>query len=104
MTDIHNLRNERPVFDKIPHDERVRRWRLILGQQVDAPQNLNDFDQQIDRCLSALYDTDVTNLKIGNLKRNKGKGGSGSSSPNVSRWLGDIREYFPSSVAYLCRL
>jgi|SRR5262245_7949933 len=39
----------------------------------------------MDRALAALYDSDR-------------KGGLGSSAPNVARWLGDIREYFPSSV------
>lgn len=39
----------------------------------------------IDKTLEALYNTDR-------------KGGLGPSSPNVARWLGDIREYFPSSV------
>ena len=38
----------------------------------------------MDRVLEALYDSDRS-------------GGLGSSSPNVSRWLGDIRTYFPSS-------
>ena len=35
--------------------------------------------------LEALYD-------------NERSGGLGSSSPNVARWLGDIRTYFPTSV------
>jgi Mg-chelatase subunit ChlD len=39
----------------------------------------------MDRVLEALYDSDR-------------KAGLGSSAPNVARWLGDIREYFPSSV------
>lgn len=39
----------------------------------------------IDKTLEALYDSDR-------------KGGLGPSSPNVARWLGDIREYFPASV------
>lgn len=39
----------------------------------------------IDKTLEALY----------NAER---KGGLGGSSPNVARWLGDIREYFPSTV------
>jgi hypothetical protein len=39
----------------------------------------------MDQVLEALYDAER-------------KGGLGSSSPNVARWLGDIRAYFPSSV------
>jgi hypothetical protein len=39
----------------------------------------------MDQTLEALYDSER-------------KAGLGSSSPNVARWLGDIREFFPSSV------
>jgi Mg-chelatase subunit ChlD len=46
---------------------------------------LQDKDLGIDQVLEALYDSER-------------KGGLGNSSPNVARWLGDIREYFPSSV------
>lgn len=68
-------------------DEAARRWRLILGgESADGIGcSLNLADGRMDKALQALYDSDR-------------KGGLGSSSPNVSRWLGDIREYFPSSV------
>lgn len=39
----------------------------------------------MDGVLEALYDSDR-------------KGGLGASSPNVNRWLGDIRKYFPTSI------
>jgi Mg-chelatase subunit ChlD len=67
--------------------ERLRRWRLILGagdsDGIQTPLAPPDLD--MDRVLRALYDSDRT-------------GGLGSSAPNVVRWLGDIRTYFPSSV------
>ncbi|HEY7184855.1 MAG TPA: VWA domain-containing protein [Blastocatellia bacterium] len=68
-------------------DERLRRWRLILGgdENDGAEWGLSGGDLAMDRALAALYDSDR-------------KGGLGSSAPNVARWLGDIREYFPSSV------
>ncbi|MBN6101464.1 VWA domain-containing protein [Xanthomonas sp. CFBP 8703] len=71
---------------------REQRWRLILGQEADRscgalPQSL----QGIDQALAALYEPDGP----GGLGR---RGGRGASSPNVARWLGDIRRYFPSSV------
>jgi len=67
-------------------DERLRRWRLALGAPAGAPLGkLGADDLRIDLALEALYDSERT-------------GGLGSSSPNVARWLGDIREYFPSSV------
>lgn len=75
-------------------DERSRRWRLILGSDAEAPAGgaggsglggLDGADLAMDRALGALYESDR-------------KGGLGSSCPNVARWLGDIRQYFPSSV------
>ena len=67
--------------------ERQRRWRLILGSgAADGIQcALAGADAEMDRALRALYDSER-------------KGGLGASSPNVARWLGDIRTYFPSSV------
>ncbi|GAB4110680.1 MAG: VWA domain-containing protein [Roseiflexaceae bacterium] len=67
--------------------QRLRRWRLILGgDQADGiGMSLDGQDATIDRSLQALYDADR-------------KGGLGSSSPNIARWLGDIRSYFPASV------
>ncbi|RYG31506.1 VWA domain-containing protein [bacterium] len=68
-------------------DERLRRWRLVLGGNeadgTDTP--LSASDLQRDAVLEALYDSEK-------------KGGLGASSPNIARWLGDIRTYFPSSV------
>lgn len=71
-------------------DERSRRWRLILGGAAqDQPGGgilgLDAVDLAMDRALGALYESDR-------------QGGLGSSCPNVARWLGDIRQYFPSSV------
>lgn len=67
--------------------ERARRWRLVLGgDEADGICiALNQRDTAMDTCLSALYDSER-------------RGGLGGSAPNVARWLGDIREYFPSSV------
>ncbi|EFO80787.1 VWA containing CoxE family protein [Oscillochloris trichoides DG-6] len=68
-------------------NERLRRWRMILGggPADGTGMSLSKPDQQVDAALQALYDSDRT-------------GGLGSSSPNVARWLGDIRGYFPASV------
>lgn len=70
-------------------DDRLRRWRLILGgEQADGiGLDLGSTDLAMDKALAALYEAD------GN-----GKGSLAASAPNVSRWLGDIRNYFPSSV------
>jgi Mg-chelatase subunit ChlD len=68
-------------------EEQIRKWRLILGgEQNDGTGfKLGKTDLQMDGALSALYDSDR-------------KGGLGPSSPNVSRWLGDIRTFFPNTV------
>ena len=70
-----------------PAEERLRRWRLVLGaNEADGTDcELTASDVAIDNALGALYDSDR-------------KGGLGSSSPYVPRWLSDIREYFPKSV------
>jgi Mg-chelatase subunit ChlD len=68
-------------------DERLRRWRLVLGGGAadGTSMGLHGDDLKIDNALQALYDSDRA-------------GGLGSSQPNIARWLGDIRTYFPSSV------
>lgn len=68
-------------------DTHIRKWRLILGgDQADGTgTGLSQVDLQVDKTLEALYDSDRT-------------GGLGPSSPNVSRWLGDIRTFFPNTV------
>jgi hypothetical protein len=69
-------------------DERIRRWRLAMGGEDDGA--LSENDLRIDRALSALY--------RGAEQGGRKKGGLGASAPRVARWLGDIREFFPSSV------
>jgi Mg-chelatase subunit ChlD len=68
-------------------EEAIRRWRLILGgdQNDGTGFSLTGVDLQMDKTLSALYDSERS-------------AGLGPSSPNVNRWLGDIRTFFPSSV------
>lgn len=70
-----------------PDTERLRRWRLVLGQPAEEATGtpLDAADLAMDRVLEALYDSER-------------RGGLGPSQPNVARWLGDIRSYFPSSV------
>ncbi|WP_420631639.1 VWA domain-containing protein [Candidatus Leptofilum sp.] len=85
-------------------EEHGRRWRLILGQtqeeqvqetqpgegdgQGDEQQSQNDLSEQdraMDDALEALYG-DSTD------------GDLSDSNPDIARWLGDIRSYFPASV------
>jgi Mg-chelatase subunit ChlD len=71
----------------LSQEERLRRWRLLLGgKQSDGTGfGLSGQDLQMDSTLEALYDSDR-------------KAGLGGSSPKVARWLGDIRTFFPTSV------
>lgn len=68
-------------------DQTLRKWRLILGNHQDdgTGYQLQDFDRKVDAALTALYESER-------------KGGLGASAPNVNRWLGDIREFFPGTV------
>ncbi|MCC2668829.1 MAG: hypothetical protein K0Q72_1300 [Armatimonadetes bacterium] len=77
--------------------ERLRRWRLLLGgNEADGTgASLSGVDAAIDQCLAALYDADQPGQGGRSKQR---RGGLGGSAPNVARWLGDIRTYFPSTV------
>ena len=68
-------------------EEYLKRWRLILGgNEADGTGiTLTPEEQRIDQSLEAVYDSNR-------------RGGLGSSAPKVSRWLGDIREFFPQTV------
>ncbi|MDX6739410.1 VWA domain-containing protein [Actinocorallia sp. A-T 12471] len=70
-------------------EERLRRWRLVLGPEAADGVGVTPEgrDRRIDESLEALYG--------GGEGR---RGGLGASAPNVARWLGDIREYFPAPV------
>lgn len=78
-------------------DERLRRWRLVLGSGPEETADgtgvaLGPEDRRVDAALAALYDGGGGE---GNGPRT---GGLAGSSPQVARWLGDIRQYFPTSV------
>ncbi|MBN1890508.1 MAG: VWA domain-containing protein [Thermoflexales bacterium] len=80
-------------------DERLRRWRLILGgHEADGTGfSLGGADVGLDQALGALYDAEGGDRGEGGEGSGR-SGGLGRSAPNVARWLGDIRSYFPSSV------
>jgi len=72
--------------------ERERRWRLAVGGE-DA--GLDKRDLRLSRALTALYgDGSDVSGPGGSGQR----GGLGGSSPKVAKWLGDIREFFPTPV------
>jgi Mg-chelatase subunit ChlD len=76
-------------------EERLRRWRLVLGREADDSCGLlSGAALDMDQALTALYDP----TGPGGLQSSDRRGGRGASSPSVARWLGDIRKYFPSQV------
>jgi len=106
---------ENGADDRVGHgaraseQERRRRWRLLLGSSADSALGLGTLsgeDAAIDGALGALYDDGGGS---GPLAAGGGAGGAGGrtaaragglgrSAPRVARWLGDIRQYFPSTV------
>jgi Mg-chelatase subunit ChlD len=69
--------------------ERLRRWRLALGEAADDAMALSERDRRVDAALAAVYEPPAGGKTRGSLK---------GSAPRVARWLGDIREFFPASV------
>ena len=68
-------------------ENRLQRWRLILGADAvpDEPEVLDKNQLEMDVLLAAIYDSGDTGVLRG-------------SSPQINRWLGDIRKYFPTPV------
>lgn len=92
MKQIANLATEpQQESEELQPTTRLQRWRMVLGSPADAScGGVTGRLQEMDQALAALYEEDS--------KLASRKGGRGNSSPSVSRWLGDIRKYFPSQV------
>src|SRR5258706_15504365 len=88
----------------IDETERLKRWRLVLGQDAQQAMGLQlgGQDAGMDAVLEALYGSGDSAGAGGG----RGRGGAGQrrsaglgvSSPHVARWLGDIRRHFPPSA------
>ena len=76
------------MTNDVNQTEMARRWRLVLGAEGADDTTLSTEDAAMDRALDALY---------GDEAGTRGAG-LGASAPKISRWLGDIRQYFPSTV------
>ena len=71
------------------------RWRLILGEEANKLPACSLTAQQslLDQTLDFIYQPNNNNAGKG------GKGaGKGSSSPNLAKWLVDVRNFFPEDV------
>ena len=88
------------------HLVQLKRWRLILGQSANdtltdmahGKQLLNEEQSLMDQALEAIYeDTFATDLgnQVGGSQRSAGLG---ASSPKLTKWLGDVRRFFPSDI------
>ncbi|GGF84451.1 VWA domain-containing protein [Paenibacillus albidus] len=87
----------------------VTRWRLILGQEAEAQLagycddgrvGLTDEERIMDAALAAIYDNTSADSG-GNRASGSGKGkgaGSGQGAVHLSKWLGDVRTFFPEDV------
>ncbi|MDY6940074.1 MAG: VWA domain-containing protein [Cyanobacteriota bacterium] len=99
-------------MDREGNLKHLRRWRLILGPdqteastegagiesadaqgadaqgagRPDASVSLTETEQAIDAAMEAVYESERS-------------GDLGRSSPRVARWLGEVRTYFPTSIA-----
>jgi hypothetical protein len=79
----------------------LTRWRLILGkdsqeclsQMCAGGVSLSGEQQEMDEALAAIYDE--TEQEAQSRQRSAGLGGS---APRLSKWLGDIRNYFKEDV------
>lgn len=76
-------------------DDRLRRWRLVLGGDAADGVALEGDDARRDQVLEALYGAAGSRPSRRPGPRDAGLGGS---APGVARWLADIRTYFPRSV------
>ncbi len=72
--------------------KKERRWRLVLGADSDESAALSESDRRLSTALTALYGGEASDSD------KKGRGSLSRSAPKVSKWLGDIREFFPASV------
>jgi hypothetical protein len=80
------------VHPSVDAATRLKRWRLLLGggEADGTGVGLDPRLLAMDKAMSMLYDVSD--------QAGERRAGLGASAPNAARWLGDIREYFPSSV------
>lgn len=90
--------------------QRLSRWRLILGAEAEQKLQqqtsgaiegipLTKEEQIMDQALAAIYnDTSGIESTSANNKSGGKGAGQGYSSPTLTRWLGDVRTFFPEDV------
>lgn len=96
MTEEYTQRLEQ---DEGVGSAQMARWRLILGRASDERLNgmcgegglLSEEQSIMDQALAAIYDETEGD-------GGKRSAGLGPGYPNLAKWLGDIRTFFPSDV------
>ena len=84
------------------NQERLRRWRLILGQESQerfgsmGGVSLSEEQDLMDQALAAIYNKTEYGGFGG--PGNGGGAGKGPSNPQISRWLGDVRRLFDKDL------
>lgn len=78
----------------------LRRWRLVLGGAAAEPTGvtLDGDETRMDQALEALYGAAGGGRDEARFGGGRRSAGLGASAPQVARWLGDIRRFFPSTV------
>ena len=97
--------------EKIIIEEKLKKWRLVLGEECDASLAamssdpglfaLSEEEKIMDDALAAIYD-ETTGYAAGAGKgggrQGSSSGGLGRSAPNLAKWLTDVRGFFPEDV------
>jgi len=83
--------------------EHIQRWRLILGQESQARfsqmggTGLSQELDMMDMALAAIYNNSARKTGKGGFSYGK-SGSRGASSPQITRWLGDVRSLFDKDL------
>ncbi|WP_127579390.1 VWA domain-containing protein [Paenibacillus koleovorans] len=107
------------MTDHTLDQEKVKRWRLILGeaaeeklQPLGAGATLDEESRIMDEALAAIYDgtagspgspggpgsRQAGGAGTGGVGVGSRKAGLGPSAPKLAKWLGDIRTFFPTDI------
>lgn len=86
--------------------DKLKRWRLILGDESEdrfssmneGEDFLSEEDYLLDNALAAIYNNSGKFDFNNNVGASGRAGGKGASSPNITKWLGDIRNYFDKEL------
>jgi len=82
--------------------DKLKRWRLILGADIDGAAAaldggfaLSADETLIDDALAAIYDETSGE---GDAASGQRQAGLGRSAPRLAKWLGDVRKFFPEDA------